>query len=408
MPLPTLPPAHSARPVRKRCVFYLSGFDPKGAARYHALYRDEAAAQAQVSGIKITVGRRQKTTGGNAFWEVSTVQPEGAVATRYEFLPWDDIVRQHWPRRRTILIKDLVITTWLNLRTGALWRMLKLSWPPVLAIFLPFMLLCAVVVGTPLLVVLSVWVTPVSWSATAAGFAALTTLACSMLLALQLENKFSMTWLLRSYAFTARQANGMVPQLNARLEQHARTLLARIHSGVDDEVLIVGHSSGCMMAAMVLANAVRRDSGLGCHGPAVSLLTLGQCMPLLSSLPMAQCFRDDLQCLSNAKDIDWIDFSAPPDGCCFALVDPLLACGENTRSVRDRPKLLSPRFADMFDKVDYVALRRDRFRCHFQYLMASKKAVLYDYFAITAGAQTLANRFRHNPSVMDFKALRFL
>ena len=110
--------------MRRRCVFYLSGFDPRGAAHYHALYRSEAAAQAQVSGLQVTVGRRQKTAEGNAFWEVSAKPPEGAVNTRYEFMRWDDIVRQHWPRSHARLVKDLVSTTVLNLRTGALlpWR----------------------------------------------------------------------------------------------------------------------------------------------------------------------------------------------------------------------------------------------------------------------------------------------
>lgn len=400
-------PDQPARPVRKRCVFYLSGFDPKGASHYHALYRDEAVRQAEVSGLRVTVGRRQKSAEGNAFWDISAAAPEGPVETRYEFLRWDDIVRAHWPRSQATLIKNLISTTWLNLRTGALWRMFKLAWPPVLAVFLPFVLLCAVIVGVPLIAALTVWATPPSWASWTAWLISSVAVAGWLALALQLEKKFNMAWLLRSYAFTARQAGGLAPQLDARLEQHAETLLARIQSGIDDEVLIVGHSSGTMMAATVLANALRSDPQLGSRGPAVALLTLGQWMPLLSTLPKAERFREDLRCLARAKAIDWIDFSAPPDGCCFALVNPLLACGDDSAAVTHRPKLLSPRFADMFDAHDYAAIRRDRFRCHFQYLMASKKAVPFDYFAITAGAQTLAHRFSKSLGVTDYKDLRF-
>jgi hypothetical protein len=394
--------------VRKRCVFYLSGFDPKGAAHYHALYRDEASAQAKVSGLEVAVGRRQKTAEGNAFWDISAAAPEGTVETRYEFLRWDDIVRQHWPRSQARLAKDLITTTWLNLRTGALWHMFKLAWPPVLAIFLPFVLLCSVVMGAPLLAALAACATPSSWGGWGALLFASAAVTGWLALALQLEKKFNMAWLLRSYAFTARQASGLAPQLDARLEQHAEIVLSRIQSGIDDEVLIVGHSSGTMMAATVLANALRHDPQLGSRGPVVSLLTLGQWMPLLSTLPKAERFRDDLRCLAGAKGIDWLDFSAPPDGCCFALVHPLKACGLDAVAVLDRPKLLSPRFADMFDTEDYAAIRRDRFRCHFQYLMASKKTVPFDYFAITSAAQTLADRFSDATSVTDYKDLRFL
>lgn len=392
--------------MRKRCVFYVSGFDPKGAAHYYTLYKHEAARQAEISGISIAGGRRQKTEEGNSFWICTAQLPDGLVETRYEFLRWDDIVREHWPRSTAILTKDLISTSLLNLRTGALWRMFKLAWPPVLAIFLPFVLLCAVVVLTPVLIALVVWATPTSWGGWAAGLACLAAGGGWLGLARQLEKKFNMVWLLRSYAFTARQAQGLVPQLDRRLEQHAETLLARINTQVDDEVLIVGHSSGATMAATVLANALRRDSKLGGHGPTVSFLTLGQCMPLLSNLPMATRFHGDLQCLANAREIDWIDFSAPPDGCCFALVNPLLDSGKEGDKRTGWPKLLSPRFAEMFDPHEYAAIRDDRFRCHFQYLMASKKPVPFDYFAITAGNQTLAYRFRASASVTNYAGLR--
>ena len=403
----TLLPDLAARPVRKRCVFYLSGFDPKGSAFYHALYRDQAAAQAAVSGLEVTVGLRQKTTHGNAFWDVNAHSVGVAVETHYEFLRWDDIVRQYWPRSKARLLKDLVSTTWLNLRTGALWRMFKLAWPPALAVFFPFLLLCALIVGVPLLATLAVWITPGSWGTWAGWLAALITVTCWLAIMQRLEQKFNMTWLLRSYAFTAKQANGTVPHLYARLEQHAQTLLTRIQSGVDDEVLIVGHSSGSIMAAIVLANAVRCDPQFATHGSTVSFLTLGHCMPLLSSLPIAAEFRDDLKCLASAKDIDWIDFSAPTDGCCFALVNPLSGFQEGSDSIKGTPKLLSPKFAEMFNPTDYAAIRSDRFRCHFQYLMASKKVVPFDYFAITAGHKTLTNRFSADPSVTDYKDLRF-
>ena len=401
------PVSSAAGQVRRRSVFYLSGFDPKGAAHYHALYRDEAAKQAQLSGMQIEVGRRQRTAPGNSFWRVRAQTPEGVVQTHYEFLRWDDIVRQHWPRNQARLLQDIVRTTGLNLRHGALWRMLKLAWPPALALFSPFLLLCAVLLGAPL-VASVVFFAALSWGGwLGASFLALLPVALFVGLALRLEKKYSMLWLMRSYAFTAQQAQGQVPQLDARLEQHVDTLLDRIKHQSDDEVLVVGHSSGTMMAVSLLAKTLRRDALLGQAGPVVSLLTLGQCMPMLGCLPQAQAFRDDLQLVATAERIDWLDFSAPGDGCCFALVDPLAACGiHDAARLENRPKLLSPRFAEMFEPSDYAAIRQDKFRIHFQYLMASLKLVSYDYFAITAGAITLAQRFSAHEGVRGYAGLR--
>ena len=354
------PSSDQPRLVRQRSVFYLSGFDPKGAAYYHAVYRTEAALQAQVSSIPMKVGLRQRTASGDSFWTVSATPPEGLVKTHYVFLRWDDIVREHWPRNRIRLITDLLCTTWLNLRTGTLWRMFKLSWPPAVALFAPFLLLCAVLLGTPLLASIVVWLIPPTdgWARTVVAITALTALWFAI--ALALEKKYGMAWLLRSYAFTASQAGGRASQIDARLEQHAETLLLRINNCADDEVLIVGHSSGSMMAISMLAKALSRDPLLGTRGPVVSLLTLGQCIPMLGCLPQADAFRGDLQRLANATAIDWLDFSAPPDGCCFALTDPLAACGiRNEKRHKNRPKLLSPRFAEMFGSAQYRAMKRD-------------------------------------------------
>ena len=401
------PTSNLPRQVRQRSVFYLSGFDPKGAAYYHAMYRTEAALQAQVSGMPMEVGLRQKTASGNSFWTVSATSPEGPVKTHYEFLRWDDIVREHWPRSRIRLTTVLLRTTLLNLRTGTLWRMFKLSWPPAVALFSPFLLLCAVLLGTPLLAAMVFWLIPPTdgWART---IAAITTVAALWFaIALALEKKYGMAWLLRSYAFTASQAGGRASQIDARLEQHAERLLHRINNCADDEVLIVGHSSGSMMATSVLAKALSRDPLLGARGPVVSLLTLGQCIPMLGCLPQAHSFRGDLQRLANATAIDWLDFSAPPDGCCFALTDPLAACGiRNEKGHQNRPKLLSPRFAKMFGVAQYTAIKRDKLRMHFQYLMAGSITADYDFFAITGGATTLSDRYTAEASVNNYKGLQ--
>ena len=397
----------SDRVVRRRTVFYVSGFDPLGAARYHALYLAEAGKQSQRTGQQISVAERRTGQNGNPCWDISATEDGEAVQTRYEFLRWDDIVRAHWPRHWPRLLADVVSTTWFYSRAGALRRMLELSWPPFVALFAPFALLIALLIGLPLLALAVHAGTAGVVGVPASGVLALIAVAGGLLLGLMLERRFSMLWLMRSYAFTARQAQGLVPAMEPMLKRHAATLVQRIAAAQDDEVVLVGHSSGVMVASAILAQALRQDPLLGQGGPVVSLLTLGQCFPMLGCLPQAQGLRDDLQLLANAQAITWIDFSAPPDGCCFALVDPVAACGVSVPGRgRDRPKLLSPKFADMFAPGVYATLRKDKFRVHFQYLMASERSVDYDYFAITAGTVTLAARFASHPSVDNYSALR--
>lgn len=394
--------------VQTRTVFYLSGFDPKGAAHYHALYRDESTRQRAVGGLPIKVEPRQRLPGGDAQWRLSAQTPSGTVHTRYHFLHWDDVVRAHWPRRSARLWWSVWCTTLFNLRHGALWRMLQWRWPPVLALFAPFMLLLSLLLGLPLVMLgLPWWLAGRGAGIWPGVLATLVATGLVLWLARRLEARFGMAWLMRSYAFNRRQALGEAPDIERRLDEHAATLVAELKAGQADEVLLVGHSSGAMLAVSVLARALRLAPGLASGSPRISLLTLGQCLPMLGCLPQARAFREELREVARAEGVDWLDFTAPPDGCCFALLDPLAACGVAREGVPpDRPKLLSPRFMNMFDAQRYAVLRPDKFRIHFQYLMASEKPVPYDYFAITAGDVRLAERFAAEPGVTHFAGLR--
>jgi hypothetical protein len=395
--------------VRRRTVFYVSGFDPKGAGHYHAMYREQSAIQSPLNGLTLEVGPRQRDRAGNSSWAVQARDGDNEVHTRYEFLRWDDIVRNHWPKTTARLWRDIVATTIFNLRCASLWRMFRLSWPPAVALLGPFALLCAVLVGLPLLSAFAgALIYRLSGGLAPAAAGAATTASVLGWIAWKLQARYSMYWLMRSYAFTARQGRNETPDLEARLDLLAGQVRRRIEEGDDDEVLVVGHSSGAMMAISILARALHGLPEFSSRaGPRVALLTLGQWIPLLGLLPGADRFRRELQALAVAPLLTWIDFSAPPDGCCFALVDPLSACGASCAgALADRPKLLSPRFAEMFGPGEYQALRKDKFRMHFQYLMASERKTEYDYFAITAGAVPLGERFRALEGVKDYSALR--
>jgi hypothetical protein len=393
-------------PVRRRCVFYVSGFDPKGARYYHGLYKEQAALQSAVNGMPLDVGPRRSVPGGGACWDVRAATDRGEVQTHYEFLPWDDIVRDNWPKNQLELWWKVVVTNLFYLRCGALWKMYQCSWPSAAAVFVPFLILLGLFIGMPVAAACAGWLVS-HWTtqALAAGSVAALVAVLLVWLAHRLEARYSLYWMMRSFAFTAHQARGERPALEARLDALAARLVARSESAAYDEVLVVGHSSGAIMAASVLARALRQAPQLATYpGRTLSLLTLGQCIPLLGLVPQAQAFRQELALLGATDGLHWIDFSAPPDGCCFALVDPLEACG--LAPATGRPKLLSPRFAEMFDAGEYRALRHNKLRMHFQYLRAGPRPQAYDYFLITAGASTLADRFASIPGVVGYAQLR--
>jgi hypothetical protein len=422
--------------VQRRCVFYFAGFDPSGPAHYHRMYQQEAALQAQVSGYAIEVGPRRKTGEHLANWSVThTSKNEDSPTTThtdYVYARWDDIVRRHWYKLDfsasswRFLIAFLA-TQWLYLRTGATKRMLQLSWPPVVAA-LSHALILVLVISLGITAPWTAWtiIKPLfGFSHLALAACAFATLLCAapsymaiIWTVRELEKKFHILWLIRGYLFTREQALGKIPELDVRLAYFSQSIGEALSSGQYDEVLIVGHSLGSVLAVEATAlslithdkNAQKKqaDGLTASQAPrtTLGLLTLAQLIPLLSSLPQATPFRERLKQLSFAQHLDWIDISAPPDGCCFVLVDtieaavPLQECGPY------RAKLLSPRFQTLFNAAQYQALRKRRLDLHFQYIKASPLAGEYDYFAISAGPLHLKDRFQNAASITDFKKFK--
>jgi hypothetical protein len=421
------------RTVKRRYVLYVAGFDPTGPAHYHRLYKEQATLQAAVHGYTMEVGERHKCAEHLAMWQVKQTQangPElGDTETDYVFARWDDIVREHWGRFDSFahilrFAASFFATQWHNLRTGAIWQMLRLAWPPVVALILPLLLIFTALVvwtaapwlGATLLngfglryatgakpmyvsLVLVFWI-----------FASL----ILVWLVQRIEKKIHMLWLMRSYMFTRLLALARVPALDARVQVFAEAIAKARHSGLYDEVLVVGHSSGCTVAASSLAESLslisseHRDDGSKppIASTALGFVTLGHCMPLLSSLPSAQNFRAQLQTISLDASISWVDFSAPSDGCCFAFVDGIAAAFPHQQAGLCAPTLLSPRFQTLFSDAQYRTLRRNRFDLHFQYIKAAPLPGDYDYFAISVGGSTLRERFAGQRSVVNFTKFR--
>jgi pimeloyl-ACP methyl ester carboxylesterase len=114
---------------------------------------------------------------------------------------------------------------------------------------------------------------------------------------------------MRSYAFTARQAHDEVPEIETRLDNFAQQIIARVQQNRDDEIIIVGHSSGAMMAVSALARAIELYPKLFEHPAKIGLLTLGQCLPMLGLLPRATTFRSELATLATQRELLWVDLS---------------------------------------------------------------------------------------------------
>jgi hypothetical protein len=380
----------------RRHVLYIPGYDPFPPRRYRELYRKEGAAQAAISGYELAIQPRQGETFG---WRV-TAEMEQTAEAEIEVLVWSDLVK-------TSMERGVFGTYWLLLRSiwvfgasGTLWQLLRLRKGPMIAALYPAVLLVAQALVALAAGWLVLWLIPAPWGldwalAAVAGYAVLEGFR-------RIDRRLFVYYLMHDYAFTGIEGGAYPKVLEARLAEFRGRVRAAVESRVD-EVLVVGHSSGVHLAVTVLADLVR--DGVPEGGPALGFLSLGQAVPMASFLPNAGRLRGDLAFLSQCAEVTWVDVTAPGDGCCFALCDPVAVSGVASDG-QLWPLVISAAFSQTLSPERWRELKRRYFRLHFQYLCAFDRPGDYDYFRITAGPVTLADRYRdRKPSASRITAV---
>jgi hypothetical protein len=417
----------SPSPVRKRRVFYIPGYDPIHPRRYRELYRKEGAEQARISDYQISLSPKTSEKGGTARygWNVEGRIDGQTTHASFDVLVWSDIVRDSMDKGILGTYAQLIRTAWAYIASGGLFRLMRLRKGPVIAAlypvgFLIVQLMIALLAGhfvgkglswtsqylplgqestsfaaRQMAVTLAYWlgVIPTAW--------ALLNWFKSK------DNKLFAYYLMHDYAYSARRKGANPPELEARMAEFTDEIAQALTEDAG-EVLVVGHSSGAHLGVSILSDLIRQGR-VPKDGPALSFLSLGQVVPMVSFLPKAHRLRADLNYLSTRDELTWVDVTAPGDGCAFALCDPVAVSGVAPEGQR-WPLILSAAFTHTLSPERWKELRWRFFRLHFQYLCAFDRPGDYDYFQITAGHQTLGYRYEGrppSPSLMATPANKF-
>ena len=397
-------------PVRRRKVFYIPGYDPFPPRRYRELYRKEGAKQAEISGYGLRVEARTQDNGSYG-WHASGLIDDTRVEADFEVLLWSDIVRDSMSNTIPATYWQLLKTSWTYIASGTLRRLAVLPKGPLVAALYPIGLLLLQLLGAVGIGHLVGWAISTVFEALALwlvgagaflnwGSAILYWVPFCVLIVLVLrwakskDSKLYAYYLMHDYAFSAGLKGATPPLLQDRLDEFRGAIATALLEDYD-EVLVVGHSSGAHLAVSIIADILRDQPDRPAR-PALSFLSLGHVIPMVSFLPDAYQLRADLQFLSERDEIVWIDVTAPGDGCSFALCDPVSTAGVATRD-KQWPLVFSAQFSRSMGDVQWQKLRRRFFRLHFQYLCAFEQPLDYDYFQITAGPLTLGARYAGRP-----------
>ena len=231
--------------IGRRHIFYVEGYDPRGAEGYHRLFARELARFVKTWGVEANLSELVLDDDDIAHWSVATKAPNWQIFTRYEFVRFEHMVRG--AAQRPILRQIPSTLHWIfdDLASGAFWRTIRAAWRFALHLM---------VVQSPLLG----WLALTILAGCGAGFAlahatasvpagvVAGTLVAAALFALlrPLGDRSVLLQVANGWPLMRDFARCQPSGYDQPVEAFARKLVAAARAGEADEILIVGHSAG--------------------------------------------------------------------------------------------------------------------------------------------------------------------
>lgn len=365
-------------PVARRLVFHIAGYDPMSAQTAHRRFTRELVRFRTSWGLAAEAGPLALEE-DVATWHVTTSGPDWSVETEVRWLRWEDVMARldRLPAPRRLASGLLALADFAQ--GGAFARYMRHNWRYALFLLYPIVLL-ALLAAAGLLA-----------GRVAAGLAGgisigiLAGLAVFAGLLQWARRGLRLDHLLDDWIFAREQIRDPDPVLAARLGRLAAQVVEAARREDVDEVLLLGHSLGAVLAVEIADRALALDPALGGSGATVSLATVGSSIPKLGLHRAARALRDRLGRVGAAEGLAWVDYQAYADVMNFHKFHPVRGLGAGLRGPLVR--LVSIR--RMLDPGYYRRIRMNLLRVHNQFVSANDLRTIYDYFMLVCGPRPL-------------------
>ena len=372
--------------VTKRLVFHIGGYDPitPPASAQRRFVREIERFQRTWSVKAIVQGLRESTD--QTQWNVTTIGPDWLVETDYHLVRWDDVI-DAFSRRSIGSRIPLGILAFLDfVLAGTLWRYLLTNWGYAVFFLYPFVMFGLLIAAAFLIGVVAFKISgsiPIPIGGGLLGFAAVLAGPWRWL---HLADLFDDWIFSREYI---RSENLNVEQ---KLDRLAAEFVAAASNSAADEILVIGHSLGAVLAVDLIDRALKLDATLGSGKNPVTFITVGSSILKIGLHRGARRFRAMMERVARSPAIFWGDYQARIDLLNFYDSRPMTEMGlstENEATVR------LVEIGQMLDRDMYRRIRLHFFRLHCQFVSGNDRRASYDYFMLICGpvsakAQTLA------------------
>jgi len=342
-------PLDSVPTTMRRHVFFIAGFDPRGAESYYKRLSASLPPRASVSPLE-----PQGAYGALWRWR------SPAAETTFEFLLWDDIVDRHWRAKgrlgaQVAAARALFVYHRCGLLARAHDGARAVRW-------------ALLVMGLgPLALAVAAFAFPFAVGALGAralpygGWLAIPALIAALFVGDLAWRKLNLEWLAKGFACIVETAKGEAPSWDARCAAFAARIAEVERANEADEIVVVGHSLGAILAMKTLA----RYLALG-ERPTrrIVLATLGNIIPFYTWIEPGRGAMREGEAVARSPFVDWIDVTSGSDPASACRMGPLV--GAEAQVTRWEPE-----FHRILKPERFRHIRRRPLDFHFQYLKPS-------------------------------------
>ncbi|EAI7261353.1 DUF829 domain-containing protein [Campylobacter lari] len=371
---------------QKRDVFYIAGYDPRGYRHYYAMFKKNLAEQNTLLNYDYFLSKAQVNT--YPFWQIQTMHTN----TTYTFLNWNDIVKKNWSEGIKDGLSDCYSFFRIYTITGLFLKFGKESPHQLITGYYPFFYVLLSLIFTLFCAFGSLFYLQ-KFHIILGILAFILSLVFLPKMLYKLGKKLAVFWIARICSFCANWEKNSQGELELRMDDFARVIFEKLKENTNDknyELILSAHSVGTVLCINVLAKVLRKCEKENISFENLKVLTLGECIPLVSYQKRSFEFRKDLEYLGS-KNLIWYDFTSIIDGACFAQVDFIRTSGVKAQF---SPKYLSAKFHTLYKSKDYKKIKKDKYKAHFLYLFATQIQGVYNFFEFIIGKNRLEEKIK--------------
>ncbi|EAK0811259.1 DUF829 domain-containing protein [Campylobacter lari] len=371
---------------QKRDVFYIAGYDPRGYRHYYAMFKKNLTEQNTLLNYDYTLSKARVNV--HPFWQIQTPYTN----TTYTFLGWNDIVKKNWSEGIKDALSDCYSFFRIYTITGLFLKFGKESPHQLITGYYPFFYVLLSLIFT-LFCAFGSLLYLQNFHIVLGILAFILSLVFLPKMLYKLGKKLAVFWIARICSFCANWEKNSQGELELRMDDFARVIFEKLKENANDknyELILSAHSVGTVLCINVLAKVLRKCEDENISFENLKVLTLGECIPLVSYQKRSFEFRKDLEYLGS-KNLIWYDFTSIIDGACFAQVDFIRTSGVKAQF---SPKYLSAKFHTLYKNKDYKKIKKDKYKAHFLYLFATQIQGVYNFFEFVIGKNKLEEKIK--------------